>query len=137
MLIIILVHKERCRNELGYSCDQCGKAYNTNAALTKHRKRTHEGIKDYCVGYKNGGKQKSSAAKRAKPSSGQENSRIQSSSHSRRVQQAPQKAMQGIVPVMGTPEQQNSGQMIFEYQQNSIMAPLMGYSLGKGINFYQ
>ena len=126
---------------MGYSCDQCGKAYNTNAALTKHRKRTHEGIKDYAVGYKNGGKQKpqsNQATKRAKPTSNaRQNSSSNMPSYSRRVQQAPQKAMQGIVPVMGTPEQQNSGQMIFEYQQNSIMAPLMGYSLGKGINFYQ
>ena len=140
LMIVILVHHERCKNELGYSCDQCGKAYNTNAALTKHRKRTHEGFRDYAYGHKRtGGKPKTSdqAAKRSKPSNAQQNSRIQSSSHSRRVQQAPQKAMQGIVPVMGTPEQQNSGQMIFEYQQNSIMAPLMGYSLGKGINFYQ
>ena len=134
------MHKERCRNELGYSCDVCGKAYNTKSAMTKHFKRVHEGIKDYCVGYKNGGTKKSSdqAAKRAKTLNVQRNSN--SSGQNRRIQQVPQKAMpilEEIVPVMGTPEQQNSGQMVFEYQQNSIMAPLMGYSLGKGINFYQ
>ena len=80
---------------MGYSCDQCGKAYNTNAALTKHRKRTHEGIKDYAVGYKNGGKQKpqsNQATKRAKPTSNaRQNSSSNMPSYSRRVQQAPQK----------------------------------------------
>ena len=123
---------------MGYSCDVCGKGYNTKGAMIKHAKRVHEGIKDYAVGYKNGGTKKSSnrVPKRPAPptSDAQRNS---SSAQNRRIQQAPQKAMQTIVPVMGTPEQQNSGQMIFEYQQNSIMAPLMGYSLGKGINFYQ